>query len=127
MVLIVDDDTAIAETLGLVLNNIRISYDIATCVQSAKAKLEAEIDRISVVLVDFVLADGDGSEIVAECRRKRPDLPIVLMSAMAPTKLECIAQELRVDEYLAKPFSIERLEEIIRDCQKKSVNILTAG
>lgn len=125
MVLIVDDDSAIADTLGLVMDGMGVEHDKAECIESAKAKLNHR--RVSILLVDVVLAGEDGCDLVKECQTHWPDLPIIMMSAMCPTKLECIARELRIDHYLSKPFSIERLEQIIRDCQKKSVNILTAG
>jgi CheY-like chemotaxis protein len=110
-VLIVDDDAAIRKMLVDVLLLEGFSPEVARDGREALALLEA--DKYQVVLLDLMMPVMDGWEL---CRtlRERPTLreqfSLVLMSA--GEKLEQ-AQDLGADGYLAKPFDVNQLLELL--------------
>ncbi len=110
-VLIVDDDAAIRKMLVDVLSLEGFSAETARDGREALALLEA--GNYQVVLLDLMMPVMDGWEF---CRtlRERPALrarfSVVLMSA--GEKLEQ-AQDLGADGYLAKPFDVNQLLELL--------------
>lgn len=67
-----------------------------------------------LVVLDLLLPRLDGLRLLAEVRRSRPELPVLILSARAdlPTKLRGF--ELGANDYLAKPFSFDELVARIR-------------
>ncbi|HEY7126163.1 MAG TPA: response regulator [Ktedonobacterales bacterium] len=110
-VLVVDDDAAIRKMLVDVLSLEGFSAETARDGREALALLEAS--NYQVVLLDLMMPIMDGWEL---CRtlRERPTLraqfSVVLMSA--GEKLEQ-AQDLGADGYLAKPFDVNQLLELL--------------
>lgn len=73
---------------------------------SSLAALEAfraDPDRFDVLLSDEAMPGLTGSELIAEIRRLRPELPVVLMSGYVTPALSARARELGVFEVLGKP------------------------
>src|SRR6185369_1152670 len=59
--------------------------------------------RFDAVLSDEAMPGLTGSELAAEARRLRPDIPVVLMSGYVTPALAARAHEIGVAEVLAKP------------------------
>jgi DNA-binding response OmpR family regulator len=83
-----------------------------------------------LVILDLLLPRRDGLSVLGELRRRRPDLPVVIVSARAdlPTKLRGFA--LGANDYLAKPFSVDELLARIRvqlRSLRNSDGVLSAG
>jgi len=107
-VLVVEDEPGMREFISLVLG--RAGRRVVT-VPGPRAALEA-INRepaISVMLVDVVMPEMDGYEVVAEARKISPSLHVVFMSAFAPD----LARQPVGDSFLAKPFTSESLTSAI--------------
>lgn len=111
-VLMVEDDDEVA---ALVLEMLaEIGCEVVR-VSSAAAALGALADQRSIDLVfsDIMMPGGmDGLELVAEIRRRRPTLPVLLTSGFSEAARErAQAQEVTI---LAKPYSIDALTDAIR-------------
>jgi CheY-like chemotaxis protein len=102
-VLLVDDEEALVRLGEEVLAE--LGYE-AVGYASSVAALEAfraAPDRFQAVLTDEAMPGMTGSELIAEIRRLRPDLPIVLMSGYVTPALAARAREAGVAEVLNKP------------------------
>jgi CheY-like chemotaxis protein len=82
----------------------------------ALKRLEAE--RFDVVLMDYMMPGMDGVQVTEELRRRersagRPPTPVVALTAvaMAGDRERCLAAGM--NDYLAKPFAIEQLEDVL--------------
>jgi CheY-like chemotaxis protein len=75
-ILVVDDEPTIRDLVRRVLE--RHGYDVIACSTAADALGSAT--RADLLLVDVMLSDGSGHELVQQLRQNRPDLPVVLMS-----------------------------------------------
>jgi DNA-binding response OmpR family regulator len=112
-VLIVDDDTQIADALAFTLG--RHGHETAHAATAAEA-LSAYEDT-QMILLDLGLPDLDGHEL---CRRLREstDTPIIAVTARSEEVDRVMALHLGADDYVTKPFSyyelLARIEAVIR-------------
>ncbi len=114
-VLLVEDDTRLAEMLTQYLGEHGFAVTPVERVAAAWAELEARPP--DAVLLDVMLPDGDGFEL---CRRIRAgsDLPIVMITARGDETDRIVGLELGADDYLPKPFNprelLARLRAVLR-------------
>lgn len=111
-VLVVEDDPAVAEGLGLILE--MDGFEVETT-DSGAAALDAVRRRVpDVVIMDVGLADQDGVAVHAEISRIAPSLPVIFMTGHGDrSRLEGLLRRRNV-AFLQKPFAGEELVEAIR-------------
>ena len=114
-ILIVDDDSNIAELISLYL--VKECYDTAMVGDGLEAVEMFESYKPNLVLLDLMLPGIDGYEV---CRRirKTSDTPIMMLSAKGETFDKVLGLELGADDYLMKPFEpkemVARVKAILR-------------
>jgi CheY-like chemotaxis protein len=101
-VLVVDDESAVRDLMQALLRNFGFRVVTAEAGQDALEKME--IQPIDLVLTDFLMPGMTGAELAREIKRRRPELPIVLITGHQP---ECISSDFAA--VLAKPFSRDKL------------------
>ena len=67
-----------------------------------------------VVLLDLLLPDGDGGEVIDRLRRERSPVPIIVLSARGEITDRLGALDSGADDYLVKPFDLDELVARIR-------------
>ena len=82
-VLIVEDDPRLAATLRRLLRRQKFVVDVAHSLQLARSALED--NAYEVVLLDRLLPDGDGTELLAFARRQRLRARFIIVSALGET------------------------------------------
>lgn|SRR5699024_8106276 len=99
-VLVVDDDAALSEMIGIVLQS--EGYETAFCADGAKAIEAYRSQQPDVILLDLMLPGMDGIEI---CRRIRAEsgVPIVMLTAKGDTADVVKGLEAGADDYVVKP------------------------
>jgi two-component system response regulator MtrA len=110
-VLVVDDDAALAEMLGIVLRGEGFE---PTFVADGDKALEAFRDtRPDLVLLDLMLPGSDGIDV---CRQIRGEsgVPIVMLTAKTDTVDIVLGLESGADDYILKPFKSKELVARIR-------------
>src|SRR5512135_784487 len=110
-VLVVDDDTALAEMLGIVLRG--EGFDPVFCADGAGALEVFRSTRPDLVLLDLMLPGRDGIEV---CRQIRSEsgVPIVMLTAKSDTVDVVVGLESGADDYVVKPFKPKELVARIR-------------
>ena len=112
VVLVVDDDEAVRETLVGVLGMAGIETISAGRVDDAR-KL-ADVYSPAVVVVDYQLPDGSGIELAQDVKHQDPDVPVLLLTGYA-TLDTAIAAVGQLDAYLMKPIAPEQLQRSVAD------------
>jgi CheY-like chemotaxis protein len=115
-ILVIEDDVEIQIVLRRVLISSVRGYEIIT-VSSGAAALEHLSRRVvPLVFTDYNLPAMNGMQIARLIRRESPSTRIVLVTAYATPQLERLAMrsDSDIDYFVAKPFSIEQIEEIVR-------------
>ena len=110
-VLVVDDDTALAEMLGIVLRG--DGFEPFFCADGAQALEAFRAARPDVVLLDLMLPGKDGIEV---CRQIRAEsgVPIVMLTAKTDTVDVVLGLESGADDYVVKPFKPKELVARVR-------------
>jgi len=113
-VLLVEDDTMVAETVRACLERAGLAVSTHEDGAAAVSAFAADPGRYDLLLTDQFMRGLDGREVVREVRRYRPRIPVILMSGHPEGIRPEEVQELGVAATLAKPFTPARLLEAVR-------------
>lgn len=110
-VLIVDDDTALAEMLGIVLRG--EGYDHAIVTRGDEVLPVFREFKPDLVLLDLMLPGRDGIDVCKEIRAES-GIPIVMLTAKSDTVDIVVGLESGADDYVVKPFKPKELVARVR-------------
>ncbi|NLC19919.1 MAG: response regulator transcription factor [Clostridiales bacterium] len=110
-ILIVDDDTNIAELISLYLT--KECFDTLTVYDGQEALKQFSIYKPNLVLLDLMLPGIDGYEVCREIR-KQSSTPIIMLSAKGEVFDKVLGLELGADDYIIKPFDSKELVARVR-------------
>ena len=107
VVLVVEDDPAIREGLvdALGFHGHRV-LQAATAPAAAEAALRSHCD---LVLLDLMLPEGDGLDVLKQVRRLKPRLPVIVITARGREADRVRGLQMGADDYVVKPFSVREL------------------
>ena len=106
-VLVVDDEVELAE---LVSTALRIAgCDVRTAHDGMSALTQAREFIPDVAVLDYMLPDMDGAQLLDKLRTQRADIPIIFLTARGEVKHRIAGLRAGADDYVAKPFSLEEL------------------
>ncbi|HEY1014912.1 MAG TPA: response regulator [Herpetosiphonaceae bacterium] len=113
-VLVVDDSPVIRLMVSAALGQIDLAVSQAGC--GAEALAICGNGPIAAVLLDMELPGENGLEICHALKRdpRTAAIPVILMSGHAPDELEPGPNLQLPDYFLAKPFSIDQIQSVIR-------------
>jgi len=115
-VLVVEDDPAIRR--GLVDALQFSGYTVIACEDGDSGMQTALSAELDLVVLDVMLPGPDGFEILAEVRRARPQLPVILVTARGAEQDRVHGLKTGADDYVVKPFSskelLARVEAVLR-------------
>jgi len=130
-ILIVEDEANLARFLELELTHEGFQVDKAAEGRSGLAM--AQSGKYALVLLDIMLPELSGLEILRRLRRDQPALPVLLLTARDQIADKVSGLDLGADDYITKPFAIEELLARIRAALRKksagesSETVLAAG
>lgn len=110
-ILVVDDDTALAEMIGIVLRT--EGFDTFFCADGSGAVEAFRQSRPDLVLLDLMLPGMDGIEVCARIREES-GTPIIMLTAKSDTSDVVKGLESGADDYVVKPFNPKELVARIR-------------
>lgn len=105
-ILVVDDETTIADVICLALRTQGIDTLHVMLAQAAREALAR--NTFDAVVLDVGLPDGNGFELVKEIRRES-EIPILLVTALNDEVDRIVGLEIGADDYISKPFSPREL------------------
>lgn len=127
-ILVVDDDTALAEMIGIVLDS--EGFDTHFCADGAEALAAFHQTKPDLVLLDLMLPGLDGIEV---CRliRAESGTPIIMLTAKSDTTDVVKGLESGADDYMVKPFNpkelVARIKTRLRPTPAASTGRLKIG
>ncbi|ORB75065.1 response regulator transcription factor [Mycobacterium scrofulaceum] len=125
-VLVVDDESVLAEMVSMALRY--EGWNIATASDGASAIAAARGQRPDVVVLDVMLPDMSGLDVLHKLREENPQLPVLLLTAKDAVEDRIAGLTAGGDDYVTKPFSIEevvlRLRALLR---RTGVTTLDSG
>lgn len=111
-VLLVEDDSAIAEPLARAIA--RDGHDVHLASDGAAALRLARSEHCDLVILDLGLPDMDGVDVCRQLRHASPDLPIVMLTARTHELDSIIGLDAGADDYVTKPFRTGELLARVR-------------
>jgi two-component system OmpR family response regulator len=111
-ILVVDDEPRIRDFITRALVTAGYAVDVAA--SGSEGLRMAMVDGYDLVILDLVMPDVDGRQILTTLQRERREQPILVLSCLADvtTKVDCL--ELGAQDYLTKPFSLAELLARVR-------------
>ena len=111
-VLLADDDRAIRAVLSQALT--RAGCRVRATGSATTLWRWVEDGEGDVVVSDVMMPDGDALDLLPAIKRKRPELPVIVMSAQNTVMTAIRAAEAGAYEYLPKPFDLKEVLEQVR-------------
>ncbi len=105
-VLVVEDDSNIAELLRLYLQ--KDGFEVSHAADGGKAVEMAKEIQPDLVLLDIMLPVMDGWQVCRELR-KTMKMPIIMLTAKGETEDKVSGLEMGADDYIVKPFEVKEL------------------
>ena len=131
-VLVVDDEENIAELLRMALRY--EGWDVEVALNGAKAVATAKRQRPDAVVLDMMLPDWDGMEVLRRMRTDQPDVPVLFLTARDSVEDRVAGLTAGGDDYVTKPFSLEEVVARLRALMRRSgaqqataTSVLTVG
>ena len=119
-ILIVDDDPAIREMVGMALT--REGYEMLEAGSAMEARQIIASRKADLVLLDWMLPGQSGFEFARQLRadKTRGNLPVIMLTARDQETDKVAALEAGADDYLSKPFSVRELLARIKAVLRRS-------
>jgi len=124
LILLVEDDSSIAQALELALRKQGYSVNRVDCGKAALHTVQTAPPDL--VILDLGLPDMDGLEVLRQVRSQSVDLPILLLTARAGLEDKVAGLDSGADDYLAKPFEMTELLARLRVMERRLTTARTA-
>ena len=111
-VLVVDDEDSITDLIATALRY--VGFDVAVAANGRQALELASSFRPELMVLDVMLPDLDGFQIVRRLRSDGVRIPVVFLTARDATEDKVAGLTIGGDDYVTKPFSLEELVARVR-------------
>ncbi|MFX4272035.1 response regulator transcription factor [Propionibacteriaceae bacterium Y1685] len=117
-VLVVDDEPSLTELLGMAMRY--EGWQVETAASGSAAVAAARAVRPDIAVLDMMLPDFDGLEVMRRIRTEDPDLPVIFLTARDAVTDRVAGLTAGGDDYVTKPFSLEELIARLRGLLRRS-------
>lgn len=128
-ILLVDDDRDLHELLGVVLA--REGYTVVDAYSAREGLEHLRKTKFDLALLDVMMPEMDGIEMLARLREDHKDLRVIMMTAVSTPETVADALREQACDFLAKPFDVEELKKAVKAAfkllpQEISIEVLSA-
>src|SRR5215469_4127008 len=124
-VVVIEDEPAIRRGVTDALRS--NGYQVAEAADGTQGLEEALRRGVDLVLLDLLLPRRDGLDVLAEVRKVRPTLPVIILTARGTEDDRVRGLKLGADDYVVKPFSakelLARVEAVLRRTVKPAPDV----
>ncbi len=118
--LLIDDDIELCELLGRWLS--QEGFQVSACHDGQSARHSLASQTPDAVVLDVMLPDGSGLELLKQLRSQHPELPVLMLSARGEPLDRILGLELGADDYLAKPCDPRELTARLRAVLRRTAS-----
>ncbi|MDN2567133.1 response regulator transcription factor [Aquibium sp. A9E412] len=118
-ILVVEDDPMLLDGLSVGLGLAGFTVDAVQTCEDASSALAAQ-DYDAVVL-DLMLPDGSGLDVLAALRRRKDATPVVLLTARDQVADRITGLDAGADDYVGKPFDLDELAARVRAAARRGL------
>ncbi len=128
-VLLIEDDSSAAKSIELMLKSEGYIVDVTD--QGEDGLEIGKIYDYDIIILDLMLPDMDGYEVLKRMRAGKVNTPILILSGLAELDNKIKGLGIGADDYLTKPFDkrelVARIQEIVRRSQGHAQSKITTG
>ncbi|GAA5128138.1 response regulator transcription factor [Haloechinothrix salitolerans] len=126
MVLLAEDDPAIADPLSRALH--REGYEVEVVADGPSVLEATQRQHVNLLVLDLGLPSMDGLEVCRRLRSRGADLPVLMLTARTDEVDFVVGLDAGADDYVAKPFRLAELLARIRALlRRQAPDVLEAG
>ena len=128
-ILVIEDDSALAMGIEYALQEEQYEVTVAGDCRTARELLQdicSGIKAADLMLLDVMLPDGTGYELLKEYREAGVTFPVIFLTAVADEGNVVRGLDLGADDYIAKPFRVRELMSRIRAVLRRTGNVRIA-
>jgi two-component system OmpR family response regulator len=122
--LVVDDESSISDLVSIALKYEK--FEVRTASSGRDAVAAAKEFDPDVIVLDIMLPDFDGIEVMKRIRSEQKDIPVLFLTAKDDVKDRIAGLTAGGDDYVTKPFSIEELVARIRGIVRRTLVATTS-
>jgi DNA-binding NtrC family response regulator len=110
-ILMIDDEVDVVEVVSVYFSG--SGYEVIGATQAGDGLMLADIHRPDLVLLDIMMPGIDGIEALQQFHLRWPDLPVIMLTAVANLDTARGALKRGAFDYVQKPFEWEHLERVV--------------
>jgi DNA-binding NtrC family response regulator len=118
-VLMIDDDAAITNSFMVILAQTEL-YDTVVVNDSRRVSSLLDEQPFDVILLDMDMPHVSGMQILEDIRRRKLNVPVIILTGVSDVDLAVKAMKLGVYDYLIKPVDEEKLLEVLAAALQQS-------
>lgn len=116
-ILVVEDEPSLQEVIQATLEKERFIVEVAGNLALAKEK--TGVYQYDCILLDIMLPDGSGLELLQHLKETRRSENVIILSAKDSIEDKILGLDLGADDYLAKPFHLAELVARVRSVMRR--------
>jgi len=120
-ILIIEDEYSLADAISETLQKEKFGVNIIT--NGEDGENEALTNIYDLILLDVMLPKKDGFEILANLRKEKVDIPVIMLTAKSEISDKLNGLENGADDYITKPFHMRELIARVKVILKRKTNI----
>lgn len=122
-ILLIEDEVEIANFLKASLENELFAVDLAS--DGERGSYLGQSGDYDLIILDYILPKLNGDQVLANIRRDRPHVPIIILTVKSEFTIKNNLFNLGADDYLTKPFLFQELKLRIRALLKRPARTQT--
>ena len=122
-VLTVDDESSLTDLLGMALRY--EGWDVRSAATGLTAVRTAKEFKPDAVVLDMMLPDFDGLEVLRRMRAEAPNIPVLFLTAKDAVEDRVAGLTAGGDDYVTKPFSLEEIVARVRALMRRTAVVAT--
>ena len=119
-ILILDDEPIVCKRLQSALE--KSGYDVEIFFESARALERIGEKSFDIVITDLKMKGVDGMQFLTEVKKNAPDTEVIVITGFATMETAKESFRMGVFDFLAKPFKLGEIQEVVRKAETKIRN-----
>jgi DNA-binding response OmpR family regulator len=111
-ILVIEDEPGIVDFLQRGLSS--HGFEVITALDGVSGTHKALSETVDLVVLDMMLPERNGLDVLARLRAEKPGLPVIILTALAEVEQRVTGLDAGAVDYLTKPFSLSELAARIR-------------
>ena len=111
LIVIIEDDESVRSALAKCLE--QHDRDVRAAATAAEGVAHLQEKAADLVLLDYLLPDADGLELLETIRRQWPNLPVIMMTGVGNVDTAVRAMNLGAYDYVSKPFGLDQMMFVV--------------